>query len=65
MYFSLSSINISRATFIQLFLVSHNVRTCQSCGRVRFYSLNFIFARDICNECYLAEKEREDDNKRR
>lgn len=33
------------------------MRTCQSCGRVRFYSLNFIFAKDTCNECYLAMKE--------
>jgi uncharacterized protein (DUF983 family) len=35
------------------------MRTCQSCGRVRFYSLNFIFAKDTCNECYLAMKERQ------
>jgi uncharacterized protein (DUF983 family) len=34
------------------------VRTCESCGRVRFYSLNFLFSEKVCNECYLKAKER-------
>lgn len=38
------------------------MRTCQYCGRVRFYSLNFLFSKTICNECYLKLKERHDDN---
>jgi hypothetical protein len=35
------------------------MRTCESCGRVRFYSLNFLFSKTVCNECYLAMKEME------
>ena len=35
------------------------MRTCDSCGRVRFYSLNFLFSKTVCNECYLSAKERE------
>jgi hypothetical protein len=34
------------------------MKTCESCGRVRFYSLNFIFSKTVCNECYLAMQER-------
>lgn len=33
------------------------MRTCESCGRVLFYSLNFLFSEKICNECYLLSKE--------
>lgn len=35
------------------------MQTCESCGRVRFYSLNFIFSKTVCNECYLSRRERE------
>jgi hypothetical protein len=35
-----------------------HMKTCESCGRVRFYSLNFIFSKTVCNECYLALQER-------
>lgn len=35
------------------------MRTCESCGRVRFYSLNFLFSKTVCNECYLKIKERQ------
>lgn len=34
------------------------MRKCQECGRLRFYSLNFIFSDSICNECYMVSKER-------
>ena len=34
------------------------MKTCESCGRMRFYSLNFIFSKTVCNECYLAMQER-------
>jgi hypothetical protein len=34
------------------------VKTCKSCGRVLFYSLNFLFSETECNECYLISKER-------
>jgi hypothetical protein len=35
------------------------MRTCESCGRVRFYSLNFLFSKTVCNECYLKMKEKQ------
>ena len=35
------------------------MRTCESCGRVWFYSLNFIFTKTVCNECYLLMQERQ------
>ena len=38
---------------------NNHMRTCESCGRVRFYSLNFLFSKTVCNECYLSAKERE------
>jgi hypothetical protein len=38
------------------------MRTCESCGRVRFYSLNFLFSNTICNECYLKMKEERQGN---
>ncbi|HZT34982.1 MAG TPA: hypothetical protein VFA15_03610 [Nitrososphaera sp.] len=42
------------------------MRTCESCGRVLFYSLNFLFSKTVCNECYLKMKEREQEkNKHR
>jgi hypothetical protein len=31
------------------------MKMCDRCGRVRFYSLNFIFSKSICNECYMVE----------
>ena len=34
------------------------MRRCQHCGRVRFYSLNFIFSESICNECYMLLRKR-------
>ena len=34
------------------------MRKCQDCGRVRFYSLNFIFSDSICNDCYMVAKEK-------
>ncbi len=36
------------------------MKTCESCGRVWFHSLNFLFSKTICNECYLALKESEE-----
>lgn len=36
------------------------MRTCESCGRVLFYSLNFLFSEKLCNECHLMLKEREE-----
>lgn len=38
------------------------MRICESCGRVRFYSLNFLFSQTICNECYMKMKERQERN---
>jgi hypothetical protein len=35
------------------------MRTCKSCDRVMFYSLNFLFSDSVCNDCYLRSKERE------
>jgi|GEM_PF-1939114 len=35
------------------------MRTCESCGRVRFYSINFLFSKTVCNECYLKMKEKQ------
>jgi hypothetical protein len=35
------------------------MRACESCGRVRFYSINFLFSKTICNECYMKMKERQ------
>jgi hypothetical protein len=29
---------------------------CMICGRVRFFSLNFIFSKSICNECFMSMK---------
>jgi len=29
---------------------------CETCGRIRFYSLNFIFSKSVCNECYMWTK---------
>jgi hypothetical protein len=40
-------------------LINNAMRTCEYCGRVRFYSLNFLFAKTICNECYLKMKEKQ------
>ena len=46
------------------------MRSCEYCGKVKFYSLNFIFSKAICNDCYLSiktfeenSKENNDDNK--
>jgi hypothetical protein len=36
--------------------ISQVMKTCKSCGRVRFFSINFIFSKSICNECYLVIK---------
>lgn len=36
------------------------MRACESCGRVRFYSLNFLFSSTVCNECYMNMKERQE-----
>ena len=36
------------------------MRTCKSCGRVLFYSLNFLFSDSMCNECYLKAKDRQE-----
>ena len=36
------------------------MRSCERCGRVMFYSLNFIFSKAICNDCYLSIKTLED-----
>ncbi|MEW5839900.1 hypothetical protein [Nitrososphaera sp.] len=41
------------------------MQACQSCGRVRFYSLNFLFSKTVCNECYLAAKEEREKKKDR
>ncbi|MEM2139441.1 hypothetical protein [Nitrososphaera sp.] len=38
----------------------NGMKTCELCGRVFFYSLNFLFSKTVCNECYLALKEREE-----
>jgi hypothetical protein len=40
-------------------LPNNGMRTCESCGRVRFYSLNFLFSKTVCNECYLKMKEKQ------
>jgi len=29
---------------------------CEICGRIRFYTLNFIFSKSVCNECYMWTK---------
>jgi hypothetical protein len=29
------------------------MRQCPHCGRVKFYSINFIFSPNLCNECYM------------
>ncbi|HEX6254012.1 MAG TPA: hypothetical protein VFZ55_07315 [Nitrososphaera sp.] len=39
--------------------ITIDMRTCESCGRVRFYTLNFLFSKTICNECYLKMKEKQ------
>jgi hypothetical protein len=36
--------------------ISQVMKTWKSCGRVRFFSINFIFSKSICNECYLVIK---------
>ncbi|WP_266190313.1 hypothetical protein [Candidatus Nitrososphaera gargensis] len=41
------------------------MRTCEFCGRVRFYSLNFLFSKTVCNECYLRMKEKEKQKEKR
>jgi hypothetical protein len=33
------------------------MKTCKSCGRVLFYSINFLFSETECNECYMKSKE--------
>jgi len=43
-------------------LPNEAMRTCESCGRVRFYSLNFLFSKTICNECYLKMKEKKNNS---
>jgi hypothetical protein len=34
------------------------MQRCKSCERVRFFSINFIFSKSICNECYMTIKEK-------
>src|SRR5215213_11373514 len=43
--------------FIHEYINNRDMRTCESCSTVRFYSLNFLFSKRICNECYLKMKE--------
>lgn len=46
-------------TLFILGFATNGMRTCESCGRVRFYSLNFLFSKTVCNECYLKMKEKQ------
>jgi hypothetical protein len=39
------------------------MQTCKSCERVRFFSINFIFSKTICNECYMLSKSQYSDTK--
>jgi len=50
--------NICDTLFIRG-LPNEIVRTCELCGMVRFYSLNFLFSKTVCNECYLKMKEKQ------
>lgn len=34
------------------------MQQCQKCGKTRIYSLNYIFSKLICNDCYLIIKEK-------
>src|SRR5215212_3798015 len=43
--------------FIYQYNNNRDMQTCESCSRVRFYSINFLFSKTICNECYLKMKE--------
>src|SRR5215213_4579587 len=45
--------------FIHEYINNRDMRTCESCSRVRFYSLNFLFSKTTCNECYLDERKAE------
>lgn len=45
--------------YLFLDLPTKPMRTCESCGRVRFYSINFLFSKTVCNECYLKIKEKQ------
>jgi hypothetical protein len=40
------------------------MRTCESCGRIRFYLLNFIFSKSVCNECHMLMREKEESKKK-
>ena len=49
--------------FIQKATNRKDMRTCESCGKVKFYSLNFLFSNIICNECYMKMKEKQQKKK--
>lgn len=39
-----------------------NMKTCKICGKVKHYSLNFIFSASVCNDCYLVLREYQTEN---
>jgi hypothetical protein len=43
--------------------IENKMRSCEYCGKVKFYSLNFIFSKAICNDCYLSIKTFEENSK--
>jgi hypothetical protein len=37
--------------------INQGMRSCNSCGKVSFYSINFLFSNVMCNQCFMLVSE--------